>query len=156
MPLQPDCSQHPSQDVSGAVGSLYCTTVPSGTGVLIHPGIKPIVEAAHKSQICALELPLGILLFSIKKFCMRKKRQTRIFVTRTSLLMPPQLWQYAWCQVVPSKQPLHPQAGGRYVPVRSLQACTDGEHVPWAIAPRRHRPEAPCSLSTRGRRAVPG
>lgn len=41
VPLQPDYSQHPSQDVRGAVGSLYGTTVPSGTGLLIYPGIKP-------------------------------------------------------------------------------------------------------------------
>lgn len=43
VPLQPDCSQHPSQDVREAVGSLFCTTAPSGTGLLIYPGIKSIL-----------------------------------------------------------------------------------------------------------------
>lgn len=49
--LQPDCSQNPNQDVRGAVGSLYYITVPSGTGLLIYPGIKLILQHINHRSV---------------------------------------------------------------------------------------------------------
>lgn len=142
--LQPASSQHPGQAVRGAVGSLHCIAVPPGTRLLIYPATTSILKAAciNIPQICVLGTTFGAAPQHVPLFhpeMLHKCKERNEATCLGAAPFPPQLWQRAWCQAVPNKRPLYPQAGGRHVPVRSLQARTDGE---CACAGGERRPRA--------------